>query len=41
MLRHIYKSHHYKDMPTMAQLKQDAKDMGHSVKQSIQYVLRK
>lgn len=38
MLRHIYLSDKYKDMPSLVDMKQMAHDMGHSVAEALEYV---
>jgi len=38
MLRHIYLSHKFKDMPSLVELQDTAKGMGHSVAQMLEYV---
>lgn len=38
MLRHIYLSHKFKDMPSLHELEDTAKGMGHSVTQMLEYV---
>ena len=38
MLRHIYKSHHHPDMETLAKLTEESRQMGHGLKQSLQYI---
>jgi hypothetical protein len=40
MLRHIYITDKYKDMPALKELTANAQAMGHSVVQSLQYALR-
>jgi len=40
MLRHIYKSHKYPNIPPLTQLRDDAKQMGHSLVESLQYIKR-
>lgn len=41
MLRHIWVSEKYKDMPSIRELQKTAEDMGHSVQQNLEYVLHK
>jgi integrase len=38
MLRHIYLSHKFKDMPSLHELQDTAKGMGHSVSQMMEYI---
>jgi hypothetical protein len=38
MIRHAYLTETYKDIPALAQLKQRAQDMGHSLEQALEYV---
>jgi hypothetical protein len=38
MLRHIYLSEQLKNVPALSQMKQTAHDMGHSVKEALEYV---
>lgn len=40
MLRHIYVTTIYKDMPTLNTMKQTASNMGHNLKQSLEYIKR-
>ena len=38
MLRHIYLTNLYKDVPALSQMEQTAEDMGHSVGQAMLYI---
>jgi hypothetical protein len=38
MLRHIYLTDKYKDIPAINELKQTASDMSHSVAEALEYV---
>jgi hypothetical protein len=38
MLRHIYLSNIYKDMPALKKMEQTAEQMGHSLNQALEYV---
>jgi integrase len=38
MLRHIYLTNLYKDMPALKEMKENARKMGHSVSQAMEYV---
>ena len=40
MLRHIYASHKYGDMPPLEDMKSTARAMGHSVVKSMEYIVR-
>jgi hypothetical protein len=40
MLRHIWTSDKYKDMPELSELKQNAKKMGHSVVKHLEYAVK-
>lgn len=41
MLRHIFVSDKYKDIPSIKELEETADAMGHSVRQNMEYILRK
>jgi predicted Zn-dependent protease len=41
MLRHIYLSHLYKDVPKLEQIAKTAHEMGHSVEMALEYVKHK
>jgi hypothetical protein len=38
MLRHIYLSEKYKDLPALNEMKETAREMGHSVGQALEYI---
>jgi hypothetical protein len=38
MLRHIYLSNKYKDIPALTEMKETAREMGHSVGQALEYI---
>jgi integrase len=38
MLRHIYLSHKYKDMPSLKDMEQTSKALGHSVETMLEYI---
>jgi hypothetical protein len=40
MLRHIYLTNKYKDIPALSKMQEVAADMGHSVKQAMEYIKR-
>jgi L-rhamnose isomerase len=40
MLRHIWTSDKYKDMPSLKELTANAEAMGHSVAQHLEYIVR-
>jgi hypothetical protein len=40
MLRHIYLTNKYKDIPALSKMEQLSEDMGHSVKQAMEYIKR-
>jgi integrase len=40
MLRHIYLTNKYKDIPALSKMEEVAADMGHSVKQAMEYIKR-
>jgi len=40
MLRHIYLTNLYKDVPALTQMEKTAEDMGHSVGQAMLYIKR-
>jgi L-rhamnose isomerase len=40
MLRHIYITNRYKDIPSLRKMEQLSQDMGHSVSQAMEYIKR-
>jgi hypothetical protein len=38
MLRHIYLSNKYKDVPALKEMKATAANMGHSIEEALKYV---